>query len=99
MIEFDLSMTPLAAKPFRAGVPDDFELMILLVALLLRHDRSLSDLKSKPLCFAPSDLEPVARVIETNLTPVARDYGSQECLRERLRWWVGIRVILHAGVE
>lgn len=94
MFQYDLTLTPLAASPARVRVPSEPELMAILVAMMIRHDRAPSELSALQLVFGASDEEQVARIIEERLAPFARDLGSGEHLRERLRWLVGMRIVV-----
>lgn len=92
MLQYDLTDTLLLDDPTRDVLPTEAELMTLSVALLLHYDCGLSDVHERALDFRAADAESIARIIEGRLAPLAREFGSSDRLRTRLKLLVGLRM-------
>ena len=92
MIQYDLTGTSLFADATRADLPTEAEMFAMTIALLLVNDMAYGELSQKELEFKNEDLAALAECIEYRLSPLAHDFGDSDQLRERLRWFVGLRI-------
>jgi len=92
MLQYDLTQTALFESLSREELPTEAEMFVLTVALLLTHEASYFELAQTELRLADDDVTALAECIEYRLSPLARDFGDADRLRERLRRFVGLRV-------
>lgn len=92
MLAYDLTNTALATTQSRPAVPTEGELLAVLVALLLLHDRSLSEMYASTVELHETDCHRVADVLVARVPPLAREFGQRETLMLRLRQLAGLRI-------
>jgi hypothetical protein len=92
MLQYDLTETTFFDCVSRDGLPTDADLFVLTVALLLVRDAAYSHLAQSELRVLDEDVSALAECIEYRLSPLARDFGDPERLRNRLRNLVGLRI-------
>jgi len=92
MLQYDLTQTGLFESVSREELPTEAEMFVLSVALLLTHEASYFELAHTELHLADDDVAVLAECIEYRLSPLARDFGDADRLRQRLRHFVGLRI-------
>lgn len=97
MLQYDLTHTQLFDASTRAALPSEAEMFVMTIALLLVRDLAFNDLGPCELELRSEDLTAVAECIEYRVSPLGRDFGDPESLRNRLREFVGLRISQQAG--
>ena len=92
MLQYDLTETRLFDCVSREALPTEANMFVLTVALLLVREAAYTDLARTELCVCDEDVPALAECIEYRLSPLARDFGDPERLRNRLRDFVGLRI-------
>lgn len=92
MLHWDLSDTPLAQKEAPGKVPTEGELLALMVGLLMLEDVAYDTLRHRELVLNDEDFGRLVEIFEYRLPELAREFGNDECLRERLTELTGIRM-------
>ena len=94
MLTWDLSDTPLARTNEPVRGPNEAQLFVLLAAMLLDEGVAYSELRDRPLVLTSHNREHIAEIIEWCLSPLSRDTGTGQQLRQRLRMLDGAVVML-----
>ena len=92
MLEYDLTETALFDCASREELPTEAEMFVLTVALLLIREAAYADLARAELRVSDDDVGSLVECIEYRLSPLTRDFGDPERLRNRLRRFVVLRV-------
>lgn len=90
MLEYDLTGTRIFSSDF--AVPNEAEMFVITLALLLVHGLAYTEMHGRSLQFEPGELENVASCIEQEVPLFTRDMGFGERLRMRLADFVGVRI-------
>lgn len=97
MLQYDLTRTSLFYAADRASLPSEAEMFAITAALLLVRDMAFNDLRQSELELGNDDLAAVCECIEYRLRPLGLDFGDPEELRNRLREFVGLRIVGEIG--
>ena len=92
MLQYDLTETALFDCASREELPTEAEMFVLTIALLLIREAAYADFARAELRVSDDDVAALAECIEYRLSPLARDFGDADRLRDRLRRFVGLRV-------
>ena len=92
MLQYDLTQTALFESVSREELPTEAEMFVLTVALLLVRDAAYSELEESEMRVSDEGVAALAECIEYRLSPLARDFGDPDRLRDRLRLFVGLRI-------
>ena len=92
MLEYDLTETALFDCESREELPTEAEMFVITVALLLIREAAYADLARAEFRVSGDEVAALAECIEYRLSPLTRDFGDPDRLRNRLRRFVGLRV-------
>lgn len=92
MLEYDLSNTPIFASDSAIPVPNEAELFVFTLTLLLIHGVACTEIESQTIEFKPDELERIAACVEEEVPLFTRDMGVGQALRQRLSDFVGLRI-------
>jgi len=92
MLEYDLTQTAIFESVSREELPTEAEMFVLTVALLLARETSYTELAQTELHLTDDDIAALAECIEYRLSPLARDFGNPDQLRQWLKRFVGLRI-------
>lgn len=90
MLEYNLTRTPIFSAD--CAVPNEAEMFVITLALLLVHGVAFTEMGTQTLEFKSSELEKVAVCIELEVPLFTRDMGLGERLRMRLADFVGLQI-------
>ena len=91
MLEYDLTWTRIFSED--CAVPNEAEMFVITLALLLVHRVAYSEMVSQTLQFEEGELEKVSVCIEEEVPLFTRDMGLGQALRQRLSDFVGLRIL------
>ncbi len=93
MLQYDLTETRLFDCVSHEDLPSDADMFVLTVALLLVRDAAYTDLARSEMRVLEEDVPALAECIEYRLSSLSRDFSDPERLRNRLRNFVGLRIV------
>jgi hypothetical protein len=90
MLEYNLTRTPIFSAD--CAVPNEAEMFVITLALLLVHGVAFTEMGTQTLEFESNELEAIALCIEEEVPLFTRDLGFGQRLRKRLSDFVGLQI-------